>query len=74
MANDFNVCEYVRSLYPLKVIEQAAYDYEYICTIDIKVIGDVTRCTFSNSRVPLALTIHEFSNYLIELINTRGQA
>ena len=74
MENDFVECDYVRSLYPLAVIEQAARDYADICTISIKPDDTVTRCRFSASKAPLQLTMHEFSNYLIELINERGKS
>ena len=70
MKNNFIECDYVCSLYPLAVIEQAAKDYSDICAVDIELVYNATRCRFSS----LTLTMHEFSNYLIELINKRKRA
>ncbi|WP_368043535.1 HxsD-like protein [uncultured Mitsuokella sp.] len=64
--------EYPQLLYPRSVIEQAVSDYAHICRIDLQTGPQVTICRFYDSRAPLQLTVQEFSNYLIELINKRG--
>lgn len=61
--------EYPQSLYPRTVIEQAVRDYANICQIELQNVPRGTRCEFYDSRAPLRMTVQEFSNYLIELIN-----
>lgn len=73
MKNNFIECDYACSLYPRAVIEQAAKDYSDICAVDIELVYNATRCRFSANKASLTLIMHEFSNYLIELINKRNR-
>lgn len=61
--------EYPQSLYPRLVIEQAVRDYADICKIELQNVPGRTICEFYDSKAPLPITVKEFSNYLIELIN-----
>lgn len=72
--NDKSIA-YPCSLYPLAVIRRATKDYRAICNICIDAQQDVTICTFVDNRAPLAITMGEFSNYLLELLHAReGEA
>lgn len=63
--------EYPQSLYPRAVIEQAVRDYDHICQIELQAVPQGTICCFYDSSATLMMTVQEFSNYLIELINKR---
>lgn len=59
-------------IYPKNYIEKAIVDYINICKIDLAYDGSTAKCTFYNSVTDLEITVKEFSNYLIEIINSRS--
>lgn len=63
---------YTSNLYPLWAIEDAKMDYSGICKIIIEEDTSGTTCTFCDSIAPLNLTAAEFSNYIIEMVNSRN--
>lgn len=71
MKNEF-IIRYPLLLYPKRYIEQGINDYREICDITVQYDKDVAVCSISNSVGNLKITVQEFSNYLIELINARG--
>ena len=62
---------YTGSLYPLWALKNAGKDYGDICKIIIEEAASGTICTFCDSIAPLDLTAAEFSNYIIEMVNSR---
>jgi len=62
------------SIYDQAVIKQAVMDYSGICRISITESRNGVSCMFSDSITDITLTAHEFSNYLIELSNTRSKS
>jgi len=64
--------KYVLEIYPCNYIQKAILDYKNICKIDMVFNNNVVECTFYDSLVDLEITVKEFSNYLIELINSRN--
>ncbi len=62
---------YTGNLYPLWAIDNAREDYSDICKIVIEEAPSGTSCTFYDSIAPLDLTAAEFSNYIIEMVNSR---
>lgn len=63
---------YPASVYEKTVVEQAIADYRGICRIRLRSDGREYVCVFSRSRADLELTALEFTNYLIELSNSRN--
>ena len=71
MQNEMKM-RYPANVYPLDVIQRAIADYRHICLISYKISKAETVCCFRNSVTDLTRTVQEFSNYLIELINSGG--
>ena len=63
---------FLSSIYPRELIVRAKEDYQQICCISIEDNAGGIICTFSESITDINLTAKEFSNYLIELANTRS--
>lgn len=63
---------YQKGLYDPKAVSEAAGRYQKICRIDIKEGHGGILCVFHADEESLDLIIHEFDNYLIEMMN-RGQ-
>lgn len=61
-----------KSFYPYHVLLTAIRDYRHIAQIELDDVGAHYRCTFTNCVAPTARVIHEFDNYLIELMNSQG--
>lgn len=64
--------KYSLNIYPRSYIEKGILDYKNVCKIDLNCNENAIECTFYDSVADLDLTAKEFSNYLIELINSRG--
>ena len=62
------------SIYNQSDIKRAIVDYSGICRITTSESCNGVSCTFSDSITDIKLTAHEFSNYLIELSNTRSKS
>ena len=57
------------NIYSPTIIQRAIQDYKDICQIRVEENTDHIVCEFVESVADIELTIYEFSNYLIELIN-----
>ena len=64
---------YPGSIYRTDWIRRAIRDYADICQIELQAQPEGTVCVFLKSKVDLALTAREFSNYLFELANAGGR-
>lgn len=62
-----------KTVYSEALIDRAILDYRSICLIKKKRQFGGTLCIFMRSVADLELTANEFSNYLIELANARGE-
>ena len=67
-----NIQLYHKAFYPLPVLLAAINDYKHIAVITVSDEGDYFRCSFTNCVVDSVRVIHEFHNYLIELLNSQG--
>ena len=65
---------FAKAIYRRSWIEQAITDYKGICTIKLLEDERYYTCVISKSIAALPLTAHEFSNYIIELANSRSSA
>lgn len=65
---------YKTNIYPENIIYTAVQRYAGICSIRVEHQGKEMVCVFSDSIADLELTVKEFDNFLIELINSRGMA
>lgn len=61
---------YSKEVYPISAIMQAIQDYKRVSTIEVSEEGDNYCCTFTRSVVDRTRVVHEFDNYLIELLNS----
>jgi len=65
---------YTKTFYPKKVLEQAIDDYKKIAKIRLLNDGEYFKCDFFRCSVDTQLVINEFNNYLIELLNSKGES
>lgn len=65
---------FAKAVYRRPWIEQAITDYKDICTIELYEDERYFTCDISKSIAALPLTAREFSNYIIELANSRSSA
>ena len=61
-----------RRIYPSHVIDTAIRAYKGIVIIKKVRTDDATVCTFIEKNTPNQIVINEFSNYLIELLNSKN--
>lgn len=64
--------QYSSMLYSKSCIKQGLIAYKDLCDIEVRYETGQTVCRLSNSRVNLEMTAREFSNYLIEIMNSRS--
>lgn len=57
------------NIYNLNSIQKAITDYISLCEIEIEEEGDYIICSFYNCKYNINKTIHEFGNYVIDLMN-----
>ena len=62
---------YIKEVYPIKALLAAKYDYRNLATIDISDEGEYHCCSFRNCVVDPLRIMHEFDNYLVEVINSQ---
>lgn len=62
---------YSLDIYPEPVLRQAIKDYHDICHIEATIKDGSMVCCFSHGKIDETTIMHEFSNYLIELLNSR---
>lgn len=63
--------KYIKSIYSEESINRAIVDYKDICDVSITGNEKYVECTFSNFKYEKNETVLEFSNYLIEIMNSR---
>lgn len=64
--------KYSSTLYSKSCIDQGITSYKNLCDIKVQYDTEQTVCRLSNGKVNLELTAMEFSNYLIEIMNSRS--
>lgn len=72
MKNETQV--YSKVIYARKAIESAIIDYKHIATIELTENRTYYICRFRKCIIAVQRVICEFNNYLIELMNTQGEA
>lgn len=65
---------YTKTFYPKEVLNQAIDDYKKIAKIKLLEDGEYFKCEFFRCAVDTQLVINEFNNYLIELLNSKGES
>ena len=65
---------YSKAFYTKKVIIDAVNDYKKIARIKLFEDDEHYRCEFCNCVVAIQVVINEFNNYLIELMNSKGDS
>lgn len=65
---------YIKTFYPKEVLNQAIDDYKKIAKIKLLEDDEYCKCEFLRCAVDTQLIINEFNNYLIELLNSKGES
>lgn len=65
---------YTKTFYPKEVLNQAIDDYKKIAKIKLLEDDGHYKCEFFQCAVDTQLVIDEFNNYLIELLNSKGES
>ena len=65
---------YTKAFYSKEVLNQAIDDYKKIAKIKLLEDGECYKCEFFRCAVDTQLVINEFNNYLIELLNSKGES
>ncbi len=65
---------YTKIFYPKEVLNQAIYGYKKIAKIKLLEVGGYYKCEFFQCAIDTQLVINEFNNYLIELLNSKGDS
>lgn len=65
---------YIKTFYPKEVLNQAIGDYKKIAKIKLLEDDEYYKCEFLRCAVDTQLVINEFNNYLIELLNSKGES
>lgn len=60
-----------KTIYSPLAIRKAVADYSQICNIEVLETEKAVRCIFTDSKFDLRQTTLEFSNYLLEILNSR---
>ena len=69
-----NRVEFDLTIYSESAVLRAIEDYREICNIAVSVKNGLLICEFSDCKYELTATIHEFSNYVIDLMNVNAYA
>ena len=64
---------YSKIFYPKEVLNLAINDYRKIAKIRLREEAEQYRCEFCRCAVDTRLVMNEFNNYLIELLNSKGE-
>lgn len=67
-----NLVKYNKSFYTLAALETARRDYRQLAEIELTNADGYYICAFQNCVIDADRIIHEFDNYLIELLNSQG--
>lgn len=65
---------YTKTFYRKEVLNQAIDDYKKIAKIKLLEDNEYYKCEFFRCAVNTQLVINEFNNYLIELLNSKGES
>ena len=65
---------YTKAFYRKEVLNQAINDYKKIAKIKLLEDDEYFKCKFFQCVVDTPLVINEFNNYLIELLNSKGES
>lgn len=65
---------YTKAFYTKKVLIAAINDYKKIARIKLLEDDEHYRCEFYKCAVDTQVVMNEFNNYLIELMNSRGDS
>lgn len=68
-----NKCVYSKAFYSEKVLTAAISDYKRLAKIKMFEYDGCFICEFCKCAVDSQAVINEFNNYLIELLNSRGE-
>lgn len=68
-----NKLKLVKELYDKNSISKAIKDYEDLCVIQVKDLTEVWELIFFKCVYDTKLTMKEFENYVIDIINVRGK-
>lgn len=69
-----NRVEFDLVIYSESTILRAIEDYRELCNIAVFMKNGLLICEFSDCKYEMTTTIHEFSNYVIDLMNTNAYA
>ena len=64
---------YTKIFYSQEALNKAINDYKKIAKIKLLEDGGYYKCEFFQSAVAIQIVINEFNNYLIELLNAKGE-
>ena len=64
---------YDSAIYPVRVVRTAIRYYASVCEIECQVKGDKAVCCFLVEDIYAQQVIHEFGNFLIELMQREGK-
>ena len=60
-------------IYPQKAIEQSILDFNELCRVETEISDNYIICRFFDCKYDVKTTIDEFSNYIIDLINSKSK-
>lgn len=58
-------------IYEKQAIEQSIVDFKNICRIETEINNNQMTCSFFDCEYDVEITIKEFSNYVIDLMNSK---
>lgn len=61
-----------KDIYPLWAVNKGISDYAALAVITDKDDGEYHVCQFEKCRYEESLTVNEFLNYLIDVVNSQG--
>ncbi len=64
-----NTLNLSKEIYTQSKIEKAIKDYQSLCEIELEENVKYFSCIFNNCKYSMDLTINEFENYVIDLMN-----
>lgn len=63
-----------KEIYPVQTIERAIADYAALASVETYEENGRVTCCFSQCRYDEELTVNEFLNYLVDLLNSTAYA
>jgi hypothetical protein len=74
MMSSIEILKLSKAIYSEKAIVETIRAFSHLAEIELSVSDDYYICRFSHCRYERTLTMDEFGNYLIDLMNTKGFA